>query len=106
MPLFRPQNVNDRRLMTAGQWHHWEIVMEANHPDRRDGKLSWWIDGELAMRYDDMVYRLPSAPRGFWRLKCNPTWGGTGETKTRDDRILVDHLYLSGVAARDAGAQR
>jgi len=26
-----------------------------------------------------------------------PTWGGRGGVRTREDRILIDHVYLSGV---------
>jgi hypothetical protein len=56
-----------------------------------------WIDGTMVMDYSDVTYITRTTPRGFTMFKWNPTWGGSGGTRTRDDYILIDHLYLSGL---------
>jgi hypothetical protein len=95
-----PQNVDTRSLMTAGVWHHWEAVFEMNTPGVEfpgDGIFKWWIDGILVMDFNNMTYRYGTHQNRFWDFVWNPTWGGTAGVKTRDDFILMDHLYMSGV---------
>ena len=94
---FLQQNVDRRPLMTAGAWHHWEMVMTLNDVGQKNGSLDWWIDDTQVMRYNDLLFRLPGHELGFWNFKFNPTWGGMGGRKTRDDFIDVDHIYLSGI---------
>ncbi|MFU8806392.1 MAG: hypothetical protein ACNA8W_21450, partial [Bradymonadaceae bacterium] len=101
------QNVDSSALMTAGDWHHWEILMEvndiaSNYMDDQDrlrsnGTLKWWINGVLIMEHTDVAYRTEAHPRAIWDYKWNPTWGGIGGDRTRDDYIDVAHVYISGV---------
>lgn len=94
---FVGQNADQRMLMTAGRWHHWEVVMTVNDPGVPNGQIRWWIDNTLVMEYHDILYRPARGTHGFWNFKCNPTWGGNGGRRTRRDAILLDHIYLSGV---------
>jgi hypothetical protein len=98
------QNVNRGRLMTAGAWHHWELVMSLNDPGLPNGHFRWWIDGTLVMDYSNRLFRPLRGRAGFWNLKINPTWGGMGGQKTREDAILIDHVYLSGIPLASRGA--
>ncbi len=91
------QNVGRQRGMTAGAWHHWEAVFRLNSEGRADGQLQMWVDGEKFMDHRDVVYRKPGQPSGFTMFTWNPTWGGLNGTKTREDRILIDNIYLSGL---------
>jgi len=50
------QNVDNRMLMTAGTWHHWELIMELNTPGQANGVLKWWIDGIQIMNYQNFTY--------------------------------------------------
>lgn len=84
-------------IMTVGVWHHWEMVMELNTLGQADGILKWWVDGNLAMDYDDVQYITPGNLQRFHGYKWNPTWGGTGNRRTRDDFIAIDHIYISGI---------
>jgi hypothetical protein len=90
------QNVIGSRLFTVGPWHHWEAVLELNTPGSANGVLKMWIDGVLVANHTDVVYVDPAHTLGFYMWKWNPTWGGTGGTKTKDDYILIDHVYFSG----------
>jgi hypothetical protein len=91
------QNINRQALMTVGVWHQWEAVLELNTMGQANGIFRMWIDGVQTHDYSDFVYVTPSTPSGFSLYKWNPTWGGQGGRRTRDDYIDVDHVYLSGL---------
>ena len=66
--------------------------------DHYDGIKRVWIDGVLVTEYTNVKF-LDSRYnfiRGFYEAQWTPVWGGTGGTKTRDDFMLLDHLYVSG----------
>ncbi len=92
-----PQNVNATALMTCNVWHQWEAVLELNTLGQANGILKMWIDGIKILDYSDMVYITNGNTNKFTRYTWNPTWGGLGATKTRTDKIDLDHVYLSGV---------
>lgn len=92
-----PQNANSSPLMTAGQWHEWELLVELNTLGQADGTLKMWIDGTLILNYSNMVWISTGNTHGFYEYRWNPTWGGIGGAKTRDDFVLIDHAYISGV---------
>ena len=95
--------VNNRTEITAapvfsiGAWHRMEFVLQLNTIGQANGVFRWWIDGTLVMDYRDMIYVDAANPLGFFTFKFWPYWGGGGGTRTRDDYIQVDHLYLSGI---------
>ncbi len=91
------QNVDSRALMTCGVWHQWESVLELNTLGQSDGKFRMWIDGIKILDYSDVVYITAGNTLKFNNFVWNPTWGGRGGTRTRDDYILMDHVYISGV---------
>ena len=94
------QNVDRRPLMTAGTWHHWEAVLRLNRPGQANGELAFWIDGCKIIHSTTMRFVDREHPHGFTMYTWNPTWGGMGGTRTREDRILIDDVYLSGVPYR------
>jgi len=96
-PINLPQNVNTQSVMTCNAWHHWEAVLELNTLGQANGKFKWWIDGILVMDRPDLTYIYPGNTTKFYDYVFNPTWGGTGGTKTRDDFMRIDHIYISGV---------
>ncbi len=91
------QNTERRPVMTAGRWHHWEAVLRLNDMGRANGSFQMWVDGTQIMSHRDVVYRTAAQPNGFTMFTWNPTWGGLHATKTREDRILIDDVYLSGI---------
>jgi len=90
-------NVNTNRLLTVGPWHRIEVLMTINDVGVANGKFKMWIDGQMTHDYTDVVYRSAASPAMFWAWKHDIVWGGTGGTRTRNDRFLWDHLYLAGV---------
>jgi len=83
---------------TAGKWHRYEILMEINTIGKADGKFKMWWNGVKTHDYSNVVWRTATYPAKFFARKWDPVWGGSGgSSKTRDDYLLVDHLYISGV---------
>jgi hypothetical protein len=91
------QNVDQAALMTCGEWHQWEIVLELNTLGSANGVFKWWIDGRQVMDHRNVTYVFGKNTNGFWNWKWNPTWGGTKGERTRDDYMFIDHVYMSGV---------
>jgi hypothetical protein len=92
------QNVDTRALFTAGTWHRYEILMEVNSIGSANGKFQMWWNGIKTHNYTNVVYRTSSYPAKFFGRKLDPIWGGAGgPNKTREDKILFDHIYISGV---------
>ena len=91
------QNVDSRRLVTAGPWHRIETLYEINTIGQANGKMKVWVDGILIMDYADVEYINAAYPVKFNYWKWNPTWGGTAGTRTRTDYIDIDHVYMSGL---------
>src|SRR5256886_10960439 len=48
------------------------------------------------MDYSDVTYITPGNTLGFYTFKFWPVWGGIGGSKTRDDYMQLDHIYISG----------
>jgi hypothetical protein len=91
-------NVDTRALFTAGPWHRYEILMEINSIGSANGKFQMWWNGIKTHNYTNVVYRTSAYPAKFFGRKLDPIWGGAGgSNKSREDRILFDHLYMSGV---------
>src|SRR5439155_13160615 len=91
-------NVNTTALMTCGTWHRWEVVLKLNTVGSANGVFQWWIDGTQILNYSDVTYLTLGNTLGFYTFKFWPVWGGIGGSKTRDDYMQVDHLYISGKA--------
>jgi hypothetical protein len=92
------RNLQASASITVGTWHHWEAVFELNSaPGVPNGKLNWWMDGQLILSASDVVYMSSTATAHFHGYKWNPVWGGmAGPTKRRQDTIRLANIYLSG----------
>ena len=91
-------NVDTSPLMTCGTWHQWEAVLELNSaPGVADGTFQMWIDGTQTHDYSNMVYTTPGDTNKFFLWKWVPVWGGQGSSRTRDDSMQIDNVYLSGL---------
>ena len=94
----RYQNVNTAPLFTAGSWHLVEVYANVGTVDHYDGIARVWVDGTLVTERKDLKF-LDSRydfTQGFYQAEWTPVWGGVGGVKTRDDFMLLDHLYISG----------
>jgi hypothetical protein len=86
---------------SVGVWYDWEEMFVMNDIGKENGEYHLWVNGQKRATYTDVEYRTANEPAGFFGWNNNPTWGGTGgDPKTRDDYILYDYLYLSGLRTR------
>jgi len=92
------QNVDTSRIITVGVWHQIETVFIVNTIGSANGILKIWVDGVQTHNYNTVTYRDAGHPKGFFGYSWNPTWGGIGGQKDRDDFMRQDHIYISGVA--------
>jgi len=85
-------NTPNSPTLTVSQWHRVEIQMDLNNGST-NGTLKLWLDGGLVLDYSDLNYG-----GGGFNIKHNsPTWGGGGgPSKSRDDWIYYDSMYISG----------
>lgn len=92
-------NVNGSPLVVVGQWTRYEVYMKLNDIGSANGILKVWINGTLTHDYRDVTWRTSTSPSGFFGRRWDPIWGGMGNpaTKTKTDRMLIDHVYISGV---------
>jgi hypothetical protein len=91
------QNLNTSKLFTVGPWHHLEAVFEINTIGQANGIYKLWIDGVAVAKYTDVMYIDAANPSKFNYWKWNPTWGGVGGVRTRNDYVDIDHVYISGL---------
>jgi hypothetical protein len=107
--VFRSMRPNaGRQTIVAGKWFRYEILMELNSirdgEPRPNGTLRVWLTNVsdrgravLTHSYDDVKWRTARHPGGFSERHWNPIWGGKGPVrKTREDRFLVDQVYIAG----------
>jgi hypothetical protein len=84
--------------VVVGTWQDWEEVFVLNDIGKSNGEYHLWVNGRHRVSYTNVTYRTAAYPAGFFLWKNNPTWGGTGSSgKTRDDYVVYDYVYISGV---------
>jgi hypothetical protein len=82
--------------LNRGQWHHWEVLFEANTPGSKNGRVTWWIDGVKVGEYTDIMYS-GSGQGNLWELlELSPIWGGVAGRVESTMDFTLDHVYLSG----------
>jgi hypothetical protein len=101
---FRQQNHVSRTMslnttVVVGVWQDWEELFVLNDIGVDNGEYHLWVNGIHRVSYTNMRYRTASYPAGFLLWKNHPTWGGGGPTgdKARDDYIVWDYAYFSGI---------
>ena len=62
-----------------------------------DGTFKMWIDGIKITDVSNVEWRVAGRTNQFFQWTWNPTWGGIGGTKSRNDFVMIDHVYMSGL---------
>lgn len=79
--------------VSRGAWHTIEVLLVLNTPGQRDGRITAWLDGQLAI--DAVGREITDAP-GEWRaLHLAPTWGGGGGAIPAEFYWDLDDIYAS-----------
>lgn len=84
-----------RAVLTRGQWHNVEVLLYSNTPGMPDGRIQWWLDGQLAGDYSGLNL-VPMRAENFWeKISWNPTWGGVGGLLRDEQTMDLDDIYIS-----------
>jgi hypothetical protein len=77
--------------VSLGKWHLVEVYQKLSSTmTSRDGVLRWWLDGQLVGNYTSVNLAGPQVEFQF-----DPTWGGMGSTKIKEDYFDFDDLHIS-----------
>jgi len=78
--------------ISLGQWYRVEVYLKhSTTPTSRNGIVRWWLNGVLVGSHTSVNFSS-----GPWtEFQLNPTWGGTGQTKSQTDYYWYDHVHLS-----------
>jgi hypothetical protein len=95
---FNP-NLSGAPKFRAGVWQHVEVLLKVGTPNNANGSVRVWLNGapvssHQSVKFLDFDYNFV---QGFFEFKWAPVWGGVGGTRTRDDSVLLDRLYVSGL---------
>lgn len=96
--------------LPVGQWIHYEVYLKTNSISPNlldDGVAKIWASWNgrtyLVLNRDDLRFRTPSYPLGFFNRQLAPTFGGTSKShqlRSRFDYLYFDDIYISGAAGR------
>jgi hypothetical protein len=88
-------NTANAGTIVRGRWHHVEISVTANTGSRSDGKVTWWLDGQLIGNYTNCSFVTTSQGHQFTQVSWSPTWGGVGGTVPSAQDMQIDNIYVS-----------
>ena len=77
------------------RWYCYELMVKANTPGQRDGRIAFWVDGVLTADFGNIRFReldsikIDKFSFGF-HARSNPT----GETTVWYDNIVIADSYI------------
>jgi hypothetical protein len=82
-----------------GRWYCYELMVQANAPGKRDGRVKCWIDGEVIAEFTNLRLRdvdtLKIDRFGLsFHIKSNPN----GEAKKWYDDVVAAKSYIGPIA--------
>jgi hypothetical protein len=89
-------NVDDRDLLTVGEFHEIELLLTNNTIGEADGTLKLWIDGVHVADYDDLQMQTAAIPGNIGYFVELIDWLGS-TARDEDDVIAVDHIRISAL---------
>jgi len=76
---------------TLGRWHCHELMVQANVPGRRDGRIAGWLDGRLVMDFPNLRFRDIAA----LKLDYLTIGGYLNPNPQRTNRIWFDDVVAA-----------
>lgn len=91
-----PTRSSTRRYLVHGQWHNLKTRIIMNTPGTRNGRVTSWLDGELALDSAVML-RAEGADFGIDLFYFSTFFGGSDSTwaPSKDEYIYFDHFVFS-----------
>lgn len=74
-----------------GRWHCFELMVRANTPGRRDGRIAFWLDGKLAADFPNLRFRdVDSLKIDFFTVG-----GYINPSKARTNKLWYDDVVAA-----------
>ncbi len=80
-------------VLPRGRWFCLEMMMKQNTPGEHDGVMAYWVDGQLALRQENMMWRtIPELQLDRVRLQHYIT---TDDANGFSNRVWFDDVVVS-----------
>lgn len=80
-------------------WYCYEYLLKANTPGRRDGRITFWFNGELAADFQNLRLRdVPELKIDRFGLSFHIGSNPAGETKKWYDNVVAATAYIGPMA--------
>jgi len=99
---FGPEFVARRnRMPELGRWYAYEVMVAANTPGIRDGRIALWLDGELIADFSNLRMRNVATLRiDRVSLSLHIGTNTTGQTRKWYDNVVVARSYIGPMFGR------
>jgi hypothetical protein len=80
------------------RWYCYELMVQANTPGMRDGRISFWLDGELAGDFQNLRLRdVDTLKIDRFQLSLHIGQNPNGETKKWYDDVVAATQYIGPI---------
>lgn len=84
-----------------GRWYCYELMLRANTPGASDGRITVWIDGEIAADFPNLRVRdVDALTIDRFNLSFHAGRNPTGETFKQYDNVVAATSYIGPLAPR------
>ncbi|MGE0787918.1 MAG: hypothetical protein AB7S26_19745 [Sandaracinaceae bacterium] len=91
-PMFVPRTNITPEL---GRWYSYEVMLQANTPGMRDGRIALWLDGELIADFPNLRLRdVASLTIDRFGLNLHSGQNPSGETHKWYDNVVAARSYI------------
>lgn len=104
---FGPDFVSRQNIVTRlGTWHCHEVMLKANTPGKKDGRVAAWVDGNLAMDFPNLQFRgIESLKIDHLQIGLNINTKQHPATKKWYDNVVAATSYIGPVSQAKAETQ-
>ena len=82
-----------------GRWYSYEVMLKANTPGERDGRVTCWLDGEIIADFPNLVLReIDTLKIDRFGLSLHFGSNPSGETRKWYDNVVAATEYIGPVA--------
>lgn len=82
------------------RWYEFEVMLKANTPGERDGRVTCWIDGEIIADFPNLYLRdVDTLTIDHFSLSLHFGSNPSGETRKWFDNVVAATAYIGPMAA-------
>src|SRR4051794_11233422 len=87
------------RVPELGRWYSYELMVKANTPGQRDGRIAMWVDGELIADFPNLRLRdTPALKIDQFTIDLHVRSNTLGVAKKWYDNVVAATSYIGPVA--------